>query len=296
MAYFATACGRVPLPTARDGQPPSTFLSQFFHSTVHKGNAPDQAIYCPSDSGRGGDRLQIKGTKSGLLLHLHERPLSGAVTQLRERLEAQPGFYQGSRAVLLLGSVPAEAAELAAVIATLEQFGIVADGAVCDAADVATLARSAGLRIVGASIAAAPRSRDDRVTPRDDVGRSGERSGKKHRNGQATAPGETLYHKGTVRSGQNVSSRGNIVVIGDVNAGGELVAAGDIVVWGAMRGVAHAGAEGDESAKVFALRLEPMQLRISTKVAVAPDERRKKTAVPEVARLRDGGIVTEPAT
>jgi septum site-determining protein MinC len=93
-----------------------------------------------------------------------------------------------------------------------------------------------------------------------------------------------------------LSSRGNIVVIGDVNAGGELVAAGDIIVWGTLRGVAHAGAEGDESAKVFALHLEPMQLRIATKLAVAPEERRKKQSVPEVASLRDAGIVTEPAT
>lgn len=241
--------------------------------------------------------LQIKGTKSGLLLHLHERPLSGAVAQLRDRLTAQPSFYQGSRAVLLLGSEPAQEPELAAIIATLEQFGIVTDGAVCDADATAALARSAGLRLVGASIAASPRARDDRTTPHGGAEQTHrERSGKKSRNGQIAAPGETLYHKGTVRSGQNLSSRGNIVVIGDVNAGGELVAAGDIVVWGALRGLAHAGAEGDESAKVFALRLEPMQLRIATKLAVAPEERRKKHALPEVASLRDAGIVTEPAT
>ncbi|MBV8172066.1 MAG: septum site-determining protein MinC [Candidatus Eremiobacteraeota bacterium] len=229
-------------------------------------------------------------------MHLPDRPLSVAVAQLRERLAAQPGFYQGSRAVLLLGSEPAESAELAAVIATLEQFGIVADGAVCDSDAVAALAKSAGLKLVGASIAASPRTRDDRLAPLEDGSTSrAERAAKKARNGQVLAPGETLYHKGTIRSGQSVSSRGNIVVIGDVNAGGELIAAGDILVWGALRGVAHAGAEGDEHAKVFALRLEPMQLRIAAKVAVAPDERRKKPAA-EVARLRDGGIVTEPAT
>jgi len=244
--------------------------------------------------------LQIKGTKSGLLLHLYERPLSAAVSQLRDRLLTQPGFYQGSRAVLMLGSLPAESAELAAIIATLEQFGIVADGAVCDTDEVARLAKSAGLRLVGASIAASPRARDDRTEHKSSERApgergSGERTAKRARNGQTGEAGETLYHKGTVRSGQNISSRGNIVVIGDVNAGGELVAAGDIVVWGAMRGMAHAGAEGDESAKVFALRLEPMQLRIATKVAVAPDERRKKAAMPEIARLRDGGIVTEAA-
>jgi len=239
--------------------------------------------------------LQIKGTKSGLLLHLNERPLSAAVSQLRDRLLAQPGFYQGSRAVLMLGSLPAESAELAAIIATLEQFGIVADGAVCDTDEVARLAKSAGLRLVGASIAASPRARDDRTEHKASERGSAERASKKARNGQATEAGETLYHKGTVRSGQNISSRGNIVIIGDVNAGGELVAAGDIVVWGALRGMAHAGAEGDETAKVFALRLEPMQLRIATKVAVAPDERRKKSASPEIARLREGGIVTEAA-
>jgi len=247
--------------------------------------------------------LQIKGTKSGLLLHLHERPLGEVVPELRQRLSAQPGFYQGSRAVLMLGSQGAEAAELAAVIATLEQFGIVADGAVCDNDEVAALARSAGLRLVGASIAAAPRSRDDRTGPAahgrgTSVGPE-RSSGKREDNGHAVAPvapGETLYHKGTVRSGQSLSSRGNIVIIGDVNAGAELVAAGDIVVWGALRGLAHAGAEGDESAKVFALRLEPMQLRIASKVAVAPDERKqKRRSAPEVARLRDGGIVTEPS-
>ena len=210
--------------------------------------------------------------------------------------------------MLLLGSGAAESAELAAVIATLEQFGIVADGAVCDTDEVAALAKSAGLRLVGASIAASPRSRDDRTSDGASERGSGKSAGNvvperssgrgKARNGHpvATGGGETLYYKGTVRSGQSLASRGNVIVIGDVNAGAELVAGGDIVVWGALRGVAHAGAEGDESAKVFALRLEPMQLRIATKLAVAPDERRrKKPAQPEVARLRDGRIATEPA-
>jgi len=245
--------------------------------------------------------LQIKGTKSGLLLHLQERPLASAADELRARLAAQPAFYQGSRAVLLLGSQPAQATELRAIIAALEQYGIVADGAVCDAEELAALARSAGLRLVGASIAAAPRSRDDRTGPRSDAPARGALRGtgsRKHRNGRlATATDETVYVKGTVRSGQSLTSRGNIVVVGDVNAGAELIATGDILVWGVLRGIAHAGAEGDESAKVFALRLEPMQLRIATKVAIAPDEtRRKKLARPEVAHLRDGSIASEPAT
>ena len=246
--------------------------------------------------------MQIKGTKSGLLLHLQERPLAPLADELRARLAAQPAFYQGSRAVLLLGSAPAEAAELAAIIAALEQYGIAADGAVCDAEELAALAKAAGLRLMGASIAAAPRSRDDRTGSRGAPYEHGTTrdaaSKRKHRNGQvSTAADQAVYVKGTIRSGQTVSSHGNIVVVGDVNAGAELIASGDILVWGALRGIAHAGAEGDESAKVFALRLEPMQLRIAAKVAIAPDEKRRKKHVgPEVARLCDGQIASEPST
>jgi septum site-determining protein MinC len=239
--------------------------------------------------------VQIKGTKSGLLLHLYDRPLVDAVGELRGRLSSTPDFYRGSRAVLMLGALPAEPTELAAIVATLEQFGIVADGAVCDSDAVATLARSAGLRLVAASVAAAPRSRDDRTGPPSPTPSRGS-----VRNGQARAgqaPIAVAYHKGTLRSGQSISAVGNIVVLGDVNAGAELVASGDIVVWGALRGVAHAGAQGDDGACVYALRLEPMQLRISRCIAIAPPhEKRRKSAMPEVARIRDGKISIESAT
>jgi septum site-determining protein MinC len=80
----------------------------------------------------------------------------------------------------------------------------------------------------------------------------------------------TLYHRGTLRGGQTLHNLGNIIVIGDVNPGAELIASGDIVVFGALRGVAHAGAQGDAGARVVALELAPTQLRIATMIA-APD-------------------------
>ncbi|MBC5826048.1 MAG: septum site-determining protein MinC [Candidatus Eremiobacteraeota bacterium] len=243
--------------------------------------------------------MQIKGTKSGLLLHVYERPLVDAVGELRARLSRTPDFYHGSRAVLMLGSLPAEAAELAAVVATLEQFGIVADGAVCESDDLAVLARSAGLRLVAASVAAAPRSRDDR-TESNEASRTRSAAARGRRGAEQLEGdprlGDTQYFNGTVRSGQSITARGNIVVVGDVNAGAELIAAGDIVVWGSLRGVAHAGAQGDEAAAVFALRLEPMQLRISRSIAIAPPGKRKRRGViPEEARLRDGRIAISSA-
>jgi septum site-determining protein MinC len=57
---------------------------------------------------------------------------------------------------------------------------------------------------------------------------------------------------------------GNIVLVGDLNPGAELIASGDIVVVGALRGTAHAGAQGDRTARVIALEFAPTQLRIAT--------------------------------
>lgn len=255
--------------------------------------------------------MQIKGTKSGLLLHLHERPLTPIVSKLRERLTTLPNFYRGGRAVLMLGDQALDAADLEGIIATLEEFGIGADGAVCDAEEVAVAARAAGLRIVAASVAAAPRVRDDRTEPAD-VRRAAHEQGeaaareaaRRSGNGSAAprtassgASAQHCYYKGNLRSGQSLSAFGSIVIMGDVNAGAELVATGDIVVWGTLRGVAHAGAEGDERAAVYALRLEPTQLRISRSIASAPSEGNvaRHLAVPEVARIVEGKITIAAA-
>lgn len=110
-----------------------------------------------------------------------------------------------------------------------------------------------------------------------------------------TAPVEDVAHlvRRTVRSGQRVVSSGHVVVLGDVNPGGEVVAAGDIVVMGTLRGLAHAGALGDERAVIAALRLEPMQIRIAQQIGRAPDGDGPAGPGPEVARVRDGVITIE---
>lgn len=81
----------------------------------------------------------------------------------------------------------------------------------------------------------------------------------------------TLYLRKTIRSGQSISSDGNIVVIGDVNPGAEIIAKGDITVWGILGGIAHAGSAGNNYAKIRALKLNPVQIRIGEVFARRPD-------------------------
>ncbi len=81
----------------------------------------------------------------------------------------------------------------------------------------------------------------------------------------------TLYIKKTIRSGQSIASDGNLVIIGDVNPGAEVAAKGDITVWGILGGIAHAGKEGNSQARIRALKMNAIQLRIADIFARKPD-------------------------
>ncbi|WP_163526477.1 septum site-determining protein MinC [Halobacillus ihumii] len=75
----------------------------------------------------------------------------------------------------------------------------------------------------------------------------------------------------TIRSGQVVEVRGDMLLIGDVNPGGQVMATGNIFIMGRLRGVAHAGTEGDEEAIIAASYMKPNQLRIADQLSRAPD-------------------------
>ena len=107
----------------------------------------------------------------------------------------------------------------------------------------------------------------------------------------------TLYIQRTLRSGQSITSDGNIVIIGDANPGSEIIAKGDITVWGILGGIAHAGAEGNQYARIRALKMNAIQLRIADIFARRPDNinipyiQKTDTFVPEEACIRKKQII-----
>ncbi|SMB92168.1 septum site-determining protein MinC [Desulfonispora thiosulfatigenes DSM 11270] len=105
--------------------------------------------------------------------------------------------------------------------------------------------------------------------------------------------GPTLVLKKSLRSGQNISHNGTIIIFGDVNPGAEVVAEGHIIVIGALRGIAHAGVKGNDKAIVFAFRLQPTQLRIAEIITRAPDGDQMIPNDPEVARIKDKRVIIE---
>ena len=103
--------------------------------------------------------------------------------------------------------------------------------------------------------------------------------------------GESLFVRSTVRGGQRMESKGDIVVLGDVNPGAELIAGGNIAVFGKLRGLAHAGASGRRDVCIAANYLLPQQVRICGKIAIIPKDR--EIEGPEVVYLQDGKVVVD---
>jgi len=251
-----------------------------------------------------------------------DRALAAAVEELRAQFAARPDFYRGSRAVANLGILEPPAGEIAAFRDALAEYGITLDG-VSGVEAIAAVVAELELAYLGsaapAEVAALPR-RPAREVRLSDEARSlvadfaGARADmvRRRKDGPPAAAGavatagvalpqparplavgvSTLYHRGTLRGGQALHNLGNLVVIGDVNPGAELVASGDIVVFGALRGVAHAGAQGGRSARVIALELAPTQLRIATLIATS--DAGAKPRGPEHASIADERIVVVP--
>ena len=120
-------------------------------------------------------------------------------------------------------------------------------------------------------------------------------------NAWSTSNDHALLIKHTCRSGEVVKHHGDVVVYGDVNPGAEIIASGDIMVLGALRGMAHAGSEGNSKATIFALKLESHRLQIGSHVGEAPrtagkSKRNGRAVNPQIAYLRRRTIYVAPFT
>jgi len=102
----------------------------------------------------------------------------------------------------------------------------------------------------------------------------------------------TSYHQGGLRSGQSIRYSGSVVVMGDVNPGSEIVAEGHIIDLGALKGMVHAGCNGNEDCFASALVFWPTQLRIANIITYIPSDKKEKT--PSCAYIQDGQVFIAP--
>ena len=112
-----------------------------------------------------------------------------------------------------------------------------------------------------------------------------------------TAGNTATFYKGNLRSGQQLQCDNSIIYVGDINPGAAISSNGNIIVLGALKGNAVAGASGNRDAFVFALDMNPMQIRIADTIARAPDNPdRTQVKESKIAFLEDENIYIEPVT
>ena len=215
-----------------------------------------------------GPVLQIKARRGGFtLIPEAHAPFEAVLARLAERLSESPGFFRKARMVLELGGRPLRAEEIGAVRATLAEKveGELTEVRVGE--DVSPLLAFAA-EVLGVPVT--------RSAPGDEA-----------------REGAPLIVRTTLRSGARIDAPGDCVVVGDVNPGAEVVARGDIMIFGSLRGIAHAGAGGDRGARIYALSVEPTQLRIADLVAVPGGGGAGRPGTPrrfEVAEVVSGAI------
>lgn len=82
---------------------------------------------------------------------------------------------------------------------------------------------------------------------------------------------ETKFIRGNLRSGQREEFSGSIAILGDLNYGAEVIAGENIIVTGRIRGMAHAGANGNKKAIISANAIDSTQVRIANVVKEITD-------------------------
>jgi septum site-determining protein MinC len=215
--------------------------------------------------------VQIKGIREGLLITVRDGDWSESKTALQEQVREQSEFLRGARLILDVGNHIIHAAELGQLRDFLTEDGLSLWAVLSNSPITQQNAQSLGLA-----------TRINKPLP--------ERS--THPIETTLTGEEAVLVRRTLRSGYSLQNSGHVVVIGDVNPGGEIVAGGDVVVWGRLRGMVHAGAEGNEEAVVCAMDLTPTQLRIAGHISTTPKRRGK--VQPELARIIDGQVVAMP--
>ena len=101
----------------------------------------------------------------------------------------------------------------------------------------------------------------------------------------------SLLIEAPVRSGQTiVFIDGDITVLGSVGSGAEIVAGGSIHVYGALRGRAMAGVNGNASARIFCNKIEAELLAIDEQYRTTEDTDAKLRGRPVQAWLEDGDL------
>lgn len=174
--------------------------------------------------------------------------------EMRERVQRAPNLFARAAIVVDFGGLPGcpSAAEARALIDALRGAGVLPVALAYGTREIEQLSEQLGLPLLAKFRAQYERDPGQAAPPpTTEPAPAAAREAPR----QAAAPaGDAvgLMHGHPVRSGQQVYAQGrDLVVAATIGAGAEVIADGSIHVYGALRGRALAGAQGDARARIF---------------------------------------------
>lgn len=212
--------------------------------------------------------VQFKGIKDGLLITLPDEDWENQKKELLGQLNQKAGFFKGAKVTLEVGSQKILAAEMGELRDKLSECGVTLWAVISNSPVTDRTSQMLGLATKLASIKT---ERSAVPTP-------------KKRDGESA-----ILMQRTLRSGAAIHYTGHITVVGDVNPGAEVEATGSVIVWGKLRGVVHAGIEGNKEAVICALDFNPLAVEIAGISCTLPVHD-KNSSQPSIACLKDDSL------
>jgi septum site-determining protein MinC len=167
-------------------------------------------------------------------------PIVGWLEEIDATIARSPGFFVGKPVVLDLSAVELSQSGIGHLVASLEQRRIRVLG--IEGVDPAHLTPSMPPLLRGGRHCLITQSEPEP---------------------EAKPKPTSLLLESPVRSGQSVVfMEGDVTVLGSVGSGAEIVAGGSIHIYGALRGRAMAGVNGNSAARIFCQKIEAELLAI----------------------------------
>jgi septum site-determining protein MinC len=230
---------------------------------------------------------------------------SRLASEMRERVKSAPKLFQHAAVILDFGGLSEcpQASTVNALVAALREAGVLPVGIAYGTSAIEALSREVRLPLLAKfrasyeysdaqpAPAAAPASAEKpKAAPAEESKPAAESA--RAATPAAVSPG--LMHTTPVRSGQQVYAQNrDLTVCAMVGAGAEVIADGSIHIYGALRGRALAGANGNTQARIFCREFHAELVAVAGTYKVLEEVPEKLVGKPVQIWLDDGKLRIE---
>lgn len=221
------------------------------------------------------------------LLEVKTDALGAIAEELTARVAESPAFFSNNPLVLGFEQLKGEAHfDLKALVSLCRELGFIPAAIKGGTSELESLALSLGL-------ATLPKGKAKGATTLE-IDKTPPPSKKTSRPEVAPAAVPPQVIDTPVRSGQQIYTKGDLIILSSVSAGAEVLADGNIHIYGALRGRALAGVQGDESARIFCQSQEAELIAVAGQYVVDEDLRAQHWKSPIQALCANGKLVIAP--